>query len=285
VGDDSPTINKAAADSEGPTVEQPGLPGGETIRQKLDVAGSKFGAPDQTAELALDDLGLDLSGLDDTDQPNLDDSRITRSLESAEAPTLVAGLDDESRRLINEARNAGGDGPTMLAPAPGASVSESGTWLFDDKAFREPPSSDTDRSDNPTMSMPSLPDLPDDASPTSKFRALEGNLDFDVDSLASTGRNESMSGTETGLDLDVGAPEPSETGTFAATQRIQHEDLGMPELEPATMSEVGTKLDLARAYMDMGDPEGARSILFEVLQEGSGNQKQEAQRLLDSIPG
>jgi len=37
--------------------------------------------------------------------------------------------------------------------------------------------------------------------------------------------------------------------------------------------------------MDMGDPEGARSILAEVLSEGSVNQKQEAQRLLDSIPG
>ena len=42
------------------------------------------------------------------------------------------------------------------------------------------------------------------------------------------------------------------------------------------MSEVGTKLDLARAYMDMGDPDGARSILDEVLQEGNATQKQEA---------
>ncbi len=54
--------------------------------------------------------------------------------------------------------------------------------------------------------------------------------------------------------------------------------------EPATMSEVGTKLDLARAYIDMGDPEGARSILEEVLQEGSNTQKQEAQRLMSSLP-
>ena len=54
--------------------------------------------------------------------------------------------------------------------------------------------------------------------------------------------------------------------------------------EPATMSEVGTKLDLARAYMDMGDPEGARSILDEVLQEGNASQKQEAQRLIASLP-
>jgi len=57
----------------------------------------------------------------------------------------------------------------------------------------------------------------------------------------------------------------------------------MPEMEPVTMSEVGTKLDLARAYMDMGDPDGARSILEEVLQEGNSGQRSEAQRLLDSI--
>jgi pilus assembly protein FimV len=56
-------------------------------------------------------------------------------------------------------------------------------------------------------------------------------------------------------------------------------------MEPVTMSEVGTKLDLARAYMDMGDPEGARSILDEVVQEGSASQKQEAQRLIETLPG
>jgi pilus assembly protein FimV len=59
----------------------------------------------------------------------------------------------------------------------------------------------------------------------------------------------------------------------------------LPEMDPPTMSEVGTKLDLARAYMDMGDPEGARSILDEVLAEGSASQKLEARRLIDSLPG
>ena len=47
--------------------------------------------------------------------------------------------------------------------------------------------------------------------------------------------------------------------------------------------EVGTKLDLARAYIDMGDPEGARSILDEVLDEGNDEQKQEAQQLIQQI--
>jgi pilus assembly protein FimV len=47
--------------------------------------------------------------------------------------------------------------------------------------------------------------------------------------------------------------------------------------------EVSTKLDLARAYIDMGDPEGARSTLEEVLSEGNDEQKREAKSLLDQI--
>ena len=50
------------------------------------------------------------------------------------------------------------------------------------------------------------------------------------------------------------------------------------------MTEVGTKLDLARAYLDMGDPDGARSILDEVVEEGDEAQRQEAQQLLDQLP-
>lgn len=52
-----------------------------------------------------------------------------------------------------------------------------------------------------------------------------------------------------------------------------------------TMTEVGTKLDLARAYVDMGDPSGARIILEEVLAEGDEAQRQQAQQLLESLPG
>ncbi len=95
------------------------------------------------------------------------------------------------------------------------------------------------------------------------------------------------------VDLDVGE---AMNGSEAPTNKMQaitptsrttklKTDEALPELEPVTMSEVGTKLDLARAYMDMGDPEGARSILEEVVQEGSASQKQEAQRLIETLPG
>lgn len=47
--------------------------------------------------------------------------------------------------------------------------------------------------------------------------------------------------------------------------------------------ETTTKLDLARAYIDMGDAEGARDILDEVLKEGSTQQRQEARDMLAKI--
>jgi FimV-like protein len=50
-----------------------------------------------------------------------------------------------------------------------------------------------------------------------------------------------------------------------------------------TLSEIGTKLDLARAYIDMGDPEGAKSILEEVVKEGDEDQQAEARKLVDDL--
>ncbi|MBZ0096346.1 MAG: hypothetical protein K8H75_13370, partial [Sulfuricella sp.] len=47
--------------------------------------------------------------------------------------------------------------------------------------------------------------------------------------------------------------------------------------------EVSTKLDLARAYVDMGDAEGARDILQEVLKEGATEQQEEARKLLAEL--
>ena len=46
---------------------------------------------------------------------------------------------------------------------------------------------------------------------------------------------------------------------------------------------VDTKLDLARAYLDMGDADGARAMLGEVLKEGSQMQQDTAKRLLDTL--
>ena len=49
------------------------------------------------------------------------------------------------------------------------------------------------------------------------------------------------------------------------------------------VDEVSTKLDLARAYIDMGDVEGAKEILEEVAEEGDEGQRAEAGELLGSL--
>lgn len=48
-------------------------------------------------------------------------------------------------------------------------------------------------------------------------------------------------------------------------------------------SEMSTKLDLARAYLDMGDEDGARQILEEIAADGSAGQKEEAKILLERL--
>ena len=48
---------------------------------------------------------------------------------------------------------------------------------------------------------------------------------------------------------------------------------------------LSAKLDLARAYIDMGDDEAARQILKEVVAEGTDDLKAEASALLDRIGG
>jgi len=49
------------------------------------------------------------------------------------------------------------------------------------------------------------------------------------------------------------------------------------------IDEAETKLDLASAYIEMDDADGARSILNEVLAEGNEEQKVRAQTILDSL--
>lgn len=56
------------------------------------------------------------------------------------------------------------------------------------------------------------------------------------------------------------------------------------EIDVVTIGEVTIKLDLARQFLDMGDPESARLMLDEVLDEGDSFQKRDARRLIDSLP-
>jgi pilus assembly protein FimV len=71
------------------------------------------------------------------------------------------------------------------------------------------------------------------------------------------------------ISLDLGsAGEPSTSGTSSGDPKWQ---------------EVATKLDLAKAYEEMGDKDGARELLNEVMKDGDAAQKGQAQQLLAKL--
>lgn len=98
-----------------------------------------------------------------------------------------------------------------------------------------------------------------------------------------------LQGVEAELDdlsRDIG--EPLDPPTASATPAIEPVDPASEALDDdfdffADTDETTTKLDLARAYIDMGDAEGARDILDEVMSEGSDTQQQEAREMLAKL--
>ncbi|MDB6144400.1 MAG: LysM protein [Pseudomonas sp.] len=75
---------------------------------------------------------------------------------------------------------------------------------------------------------------------------------------------------------------PFEAPSFTAEDALAADD--EPEFDfLAGTDEAATKLDLARAYIEMGDDDGARDILDEVVGEGDESQKTEAREMLSRL--
>jgi len=91
------------------------------------------------------------------------------------------------------------------------------------------------------------------------------DFDFNLDLPAEKEETPSAPLDLSAISLDLGAP-----GEAAAA----------PD---AHWQEVATKLDLAKAYQEMGDKDGARELLDEVLKEGDAAQQQQAQAMLAAL--
>jgi pilus assembly protein FimV len=255
---------------EPPTIEQPAL-------------GSASG--EFTAEIDLDDLGLDVKDLeglptdlgdlpmagsgdsDTREQPALGDERDDSLLSATGVTKVLRDEDVVSETSVLEDQDA-----TMLAPGYGDETSTlSGTEVLAGRLERDDESGNTSL----VRSLGRKDGRKDDVDlDLSDLTAALHGADTVEQPRASTFSRDVFGGGDTPLDLDIGSEVSADeepTGT---------EEIG---LDPQTMTEVGTKLDLARAYIDMGDPEGARSILEEVLDEGDTNQRREAQGLIDVL--
>jgi pilus assembly protein FimV len=77
--------------------------------------------------------------------------------------------------------------------------------------------------------------------------------------------------------------EPTPSWHFDESANAHHVDEHGNDLGEFNDDPVDTKLDLARAYVDMGDADGARAMLSEVMKEGSQMQQDVAKRLLETL--
>lgn len=106
---------------------------------------------------------------------------------------------------------------------------------------------------------------------------LDFDFELDEKSDASPSPARSFPSSAANLsDIDLELNTPTST-------RIEMPDPGPPTEPPLDLDlqqEVATKLELARAYEEMGDKDGARELVEEVLREGTGRQKDEAQAIL-----
>jgi pilus assembly protein FimV len=128
--------------------------------------------------------------------------------------------------------------------------------------------------DTPAAAPVAAPPAPAPAKPETGYVEMDTQgLSFDLPELniPSTDNTQKL---DVGLEKDNGPDSTFDFGSF---------DLDMGDVDSNESDEIGTKLDLARAYVEMGDQEGAREILNEVLAEGNDKQKSDAKGILSSF--
>jgi len=253
----------------------------------LDSTGLRNALPDLD-DPGDTDIGIDTSLLDATGQTQV----LSEDMIVQTGVDIGASLSDDDKTMLapslpddSAIENLAADAATMLAPLD----DDEGDFAFAKTEALPKDSFSSDMSDGMTL---------DD---TGKMPNLAGSTDMDLDLDDLTA---ALKVTEVGdtinqsrddatveqprikpdeVDLDVGMM-VDDGGDGGTTQALAPDDLSGDLHDARTMTEVGTKLDLARAYVDMGDPSGARSILEEVLDEGDEGQRQQAQKLLGSLP-
>src|SRR5690606_28497313 len=111
------------------------------------------------------------------------------------------------------------------------------------------------------------------------------SLDIDLGAPTLEPKDARKPDLDAGLDfkLDEPAAETPKAEVPAVDLSGLSLDLDAGDAGDATYQEVATKLDLAKAYEEMGDKDGARELLNEVLKEGDAAQQEQARSMLETI--
>lgn len=250
-------------------------------------------ADDDLGDFDLD-LGMDDAGSDDTDTLSLDggDDEFSLDLDGDSGEDTLGG-DDLTLSLDDDAEEKAPAEDDLGAELDAALEVESSLDLggSDDELSLELDDEEV-----------SLDDVSTEFSEVAEEPASE-DIDLSLDDLELDGADTAAPAAEEEAPTEVGmtaVDDAALSGDTLSSDTVQRESVEQPatDIRPAVdaaevddddfdflgdTDENATKLDLAKAYIDMGDAEGARDILNEVVSEGNPEQQAEAKELLGQV--
>ncbi|MDN3639447.1 FimV/HubP family polar landmark protein [Simiduia curdlanivorans] len=285
----------------------------ESFSLDLDDSGA---SEDEALELDLDlsddteEFALDLGDLDVEPAPassTADLSSVEPEQPAQEDDDFMLSLDDDLELSLDDAAEAEAEVETesddfelSLDDELAVEEDEGFDLALDDELSLSPPADAGDLDADEELSVEADDFDSDDnfgdmdlAALDQEMETLSAGLDDedDLSSLATeTAAQDEIEEFDISADLGIedGADDLPPLASPSVAADAMDSDLDDDDADAelgflADSDEVATKLDLARAYIDMGDSEGAADILGEVMEEGDAQQKSEAQELLSRI--
>lgn len=226
--------------------------------------------------------------------------------------TMVGDLSAPAPQAAEEAPSANGldfdlaglniQAPALHAPQPAANAAaDLDIGSLDFSLEQNPPAamSVAAGGDDLTFLSPEVPSLPQETVPRAGTSADATAMNFDLSDISLDlnpgGSQPAAAMTEESSLADLGATLDFSTNDtkFDLTQSLPSFDLPQDSFESSLVtetegdsspdSEMATKLDLAIAYQEIGDRDGARELLDEVIRGGNPDQSEKARSLLVSL--
>ncbi|MAZ89831.1 MAG: hypothetical protein CL693_19525 [Cellvibrionaceae bacterium] len=245
-------------------------------------AETEFSLPAEEEEF---DLSLDDSGdAFDVDMGDIDLDTLDQEVDAMAADLDVPAVDEST---ASEGLEASTDFDFDLEGASSGEANEAtseDSLSFDSEELSLDESFDLDV-DVPTLGADLSDEPPVVGAEEVAEPAVEVEPEFDL--AADLGLSaDDIEGADQASDDEMFTEALSDLPTpedVMADDGMTDEDLDAELDFLADTDEAATKLDLARAYIDMGDQDGAKDILDEVVQEGNDDQKQQAEELLSRM--
>lgn len=272
-----------------------------TLNSDNNQTSNDLDLPKQSAEydntIQLDELGFGKT-LPGFDLPEFDIAPTSSAVEEAATASVAEPSFESSLPEISfDLPEIGAAKPTVEVNPP----EDTAALKLPD--FDEPPKMESDATTNEiAFESPTETPAPLEFSSLDQTTILESDLN--PEEIVFKSVPEESGGLDFNFDMDLGASE-------AVAQAPEEAEVGkVPELDLSGISldfdsapdhsavaaeakelgaatgespDVDTKLDLVTAYMDMGDNEGARELLDEVLKEGGPKQRERAQQMMNSL--